>query len=115
MLTTGGSKIGINLKKHLLIGMVIEMYSKEATETFSIELKNGSENFDEYSADVTFKIWLDMYGEDVDGNRGELRTYWEPVEIDNVAVNDEPKDSVSEEIQEKIFGEFEPRYSYHDY
>lgn len=41
----------------------------------------------EYSADVTFRTRAETYGEDADGNRGQVRNYSEVIELDNFQRN----------------------------
>ena len=52
------------------------------TQTIEIQIEKGEGKYIEWSAEVTFDIWREKYGEDADGNRWEWRTYYEVEKID---------------------------------
>ena len=80
------------------------MKTKHYTQEVTIEEEESKDVFVEWTADITFEVWKENYGEDADGNRGQMRTMVEVSEIENIKRLDEsiPDDKVSESVMNKF-------------
>jgi hypothetical protein len=88
------------------------MKTSHYTQEVTIEEEESKDVFIEWTADITFEVWKENYGEDADGNRGQMRTMQEISEIENIKRLDKsvPDDKVPESVMNK-FGEAELDFS----
>jgi hypothetical protein len=80
------------------------MKTSHYTQEVTIEEEESKDYFVEWTADITFEVWKENYGEDADGNRGQLRTMQEISAIENIKRLEEsvPDDKVPESVMNKF-------------
>jgi hypothetical protein len=88
------------------------MKTNHYTQEVTIEEEESKDVFIEWTAEVTFEVWKENYGEDADGNRGQMQTMQEICKIENIKRLDEsiPDDKVPESVMDK-FGKAELDFS----
>ena len=80
------------------------MKTKYYIQEVTIEEEESKDVFIEWTAEITFEVWKENYGEDADGNRGQMRTMVEISKIEEIKRLDEfiPDDKVPESVMDKF-------------